>query len=593
MLGIGLWLATIKFSLGFFVALFIGIVAGKKKQSNLKNILIIMLIYLFIGFGVVYFTLPSQSLSSMLFFNIVTFILGMVLDLFLLGTSNQISGKGIGKRSKNIVYKVPPLIKKGITLGLVLLIVYFVAVPVTRVLSVDEIYETIPVKKVTETEELKSTKETPIAMSTKSARNKMQKMISSVPNYSAYELGTTTAQMIDGEYVYVSALEYRSIWKWNRFKKVPGYFQISATDINAQPKFVKKEMKYVPSGYLWQDAERKIYAKSTQLARTGAVNLEIGDDGTPYYVQSLYKEYGISGKKRYDKFKVAVLNSETGTTNVYELADTPKEIDAPLTSSVASSMNKYYGKYGKGWLNSLFAKDDVKEPTTNGIYASGAVTPLMSKSGELLYFTDFTSDDEDQDSALGYSLINARTGVMEFYRDKKGMMDSDGAIAIAEKIYPEKKWEAKMPILYNIEGVPTWIISLLDTNGIFKGYVYISASDSDILVDGTDAEKTLQAFKVKLSLKGSNNKNTKKSDLRKVEGKVKRVNKIVIDGTETASFILENDSQVYTISTSNNVYSMFLKEGDHVVFEANISRDSPISTIEDIEIKEVTPKSMK
>ncbi|MEG0550768.1 MAG: DNA-binding protein [Vagococcus sp.] len=591
MLGIGLWLATLKFSIGFLLAILIGVLTGKKGKGIFKRTLIICVSYLLIAFSIVYFTLPSQSLSSMLFYNLATFLLGMVINFFLFGTSSQVSSKGVGKRGKNIVFTLPSPIKKGMIVASLLLLIYFIIVPVTRILSVDEIYDTIPVKKVTETEELKSTKETPIAMSTKSARNKMQKMISSVPNYSAYELGTTTAQMINGEYVYVSALEYRGVWKWNRFKKVPGYFQISATDINAQPKFIEKEMKYVPSGYLWQDAERKIYAKSSQLARTGAVNLEIGDDGTPYYVQTLYKEYGISGKKRYDKFKVAVLNSESGETKVYDLKDAPTEIDAPLTSSIASSMNNYYGKYGKGWLNSLFSKDDVKQPTTNGIYSSGAVTPLMSKSGELLYFTDFTSDDEKQDSALGYSLINARTGVMEFYRDKKGMMDSDGAIAIAEKIYPEKKWEAKMPILYNIEGVPTWIISLLDTNGIFKGYVYISASDSDILVDGTDAEKTLQAFKVKLSLKGSNNKNVNKADLKKVEGKVTRVNKVVIDGSETASFMLEEDSQVYTISTSNNVYSMFLKEGDYVSFEANISTDNPISTIEDITIKNVTPNS--
>ncbi|MBP2966822.1 hypothetical protein J8385_19810, partial [Acinetobacter baumannii] len=157
-------------------------------------------------------------------------------------------------------------------------------------------------------------------------------------------------------------------------------------------------------------------------------------------------------------------------------------------------------------------------------------------------FTDFTIDYAIQDCALGYSLINARTVTMEFYRDTKGMMDSDGAIAISEKIYPEKKWEAKMPILYNIEGVPTWIISLLDTNGIFKGYVYISAVESDIIVDGTDAEKTLQAYKMKLSLKGSNNKNTKVGNLESVTGVVSRVNQVVVDGNQTISFMIDGDN---------------------------------------------------
>lgn len=587
MLGVQFLFVTLTFSIGFFMAIVLGMIGHSKKRMTLVKLSVF---YLITGVGVVYFMLPAQSISNLIMGNILTFIFGnMCVSLLLIAPKKIKSGSG-GVKGKNIVFNVPSVMKKSLIVSVLLLVLFFSVTPIMRIVSTNDIYQTIPVNKVEQTEELKSTKETPIAMSTKSARNKMQKMISSVPNYGAYQLGTTTAQIVDGEYVYVSALEYRSFWKWNRFKKVPGYFQISATDINAQPTFVKKEMKYVPSGFFGQDAERKIYTKSMHLARTGTVNLEIGDDGTPYYVQSLYKEYGISGKKRYDAFKVAVLNSINGDTTVYDLKDAPKEIDAPLTSAVASSMNNYYGKYGKGWFNSLFAKDDVKLPTTNGIYASGAVTPLMSKDGELLYFTDFTSDDDKQDSALGYSLIHARTGVMEFYRDKKGMMDSDGAIAIAEKIYPEKKWDAKMPVLYNIEGVPTWIISLLDSNGIFKGYVYISATDSDILVDGTDAEKTLQSYKVKLSLKGSNTKNTEKSDLTPIKGVVRRVNHVVIDGTETISFMLENQERVYTISTINNVYSMFLKEGDRVSFDANISKDSQISTIEDIVIDNVTPK---
>ena len=587
-MSIGLLLITLKFSIGFIVAIILGfLLKGKKKKSSIKGSVAVVVTYLVIGFIYVYFVMPSQSLNQLLFYNLLGLILGSLFTLFTSVSEDNIMKQGTTR--KTVVLKIPEANKKLLGGSVALMCLFLIGTPIIRILSTDEIYQTIPVKKVDQTEELKSTKETPIAMSTKSARNKMQKMMSSVPNYSGYQLGTTTAQLIDGEYVYISGLEYRSFWKWNKYKSVPGYFKVSATDINAQPEFVEKEMKYVPSSYLWQDAERKIYAKSFNFTRTGAVNLEIGDDGTPYYVQSLYKEYGLSGKKRYDEFKTAVLNSETGETKVYDLKDVPSEIDAPLTSAVASSMNRYYGKYGKGWLNSLFSKDDVKIPTTNGIYSSGAVTPLVSKEGELLYFTDFTSDDEKQDSALGYSLINARTGTMEFYRDTKGMMDSDGAIAISEKIYPEKKWEAKMPILYNIEGVPTWIISLLDTNGIFKGYVYISAIDSDILVDGTDAEKTLQAYKMKLSLKGSNNKNTEAGELEKVSGVVTRVNQIVVDGNQTVSFLLEDDETVYRISTSNNVYSMFLKEGDHVTFEGPIQEDELMITIDDIKIENVTP----
>ena len=93
---------------------------------------------------------------------------------------------------------------------------------------------------------------------------------------------------------------------------------------------------------------------------------------------------------------------------------------------------------------------------------------------------------------------------------------------------------------------------------------------------------------MKLSLKGSNNKNTEAGELEKVSGVVTRVNQIVVDGNQTVSFLLEDDETVYRISTSNNVYSMFLKEGDHVTFEGPIQEDELMITIDDIKIENVT-----
>ena len=94
---------------------------------------------------------------------------------------------------------------------------------------------------------------------------------------------------------------------------------------------------------------------------------------------------------------------------------------------------------------------------------------------------------------------------------------------------------------------------------------------------------------MKLSLKGSNNKNTEIGDLVDVSGVVTRVNQVVVDGNQTVSFMLENDDKVYRISTSNNVYSMFLKDGDKVSFSADKTKDDALITIEDIVIENLTP----
>ncbi|MGO2917819.1 MAG: DNA-binding protein, partial [Leuconostoc falkenbergense] len=105
----------------------------------------------------------------------------------------------------------------------------------------------------------------------------------------------------------------------------------------------------------------------------------------------------------------SVLNAQTGEVKIYAANKAPKFIDAPITSSAANKMNEFYGRYQKGWWNqtSFGAKRDVKIPTDNGVYASGQITPLIDSKGNLLYFTDFTSGNNNQDSALGYSLINA------------------------------------------------------------------------------------------------------------------------------------------------------------------------------------------
>jgi len=352
---------------------------------------------------------------------------------------------------------------------------------------------------------------------------------------------------------------------------------------------VEKPIIYTPSAYFGKDAARKIYAAYPDYAATGKINLEIDEEGNPFYIQTLYKEYGVSGRMNYNEFKTAVLNATTGEVKVYDSKDAPKFVDAPITSSAANSINEYFGRYSQGWWNQTMfgAKKDVKIPTENGIYASGQITPMMNKEGsQLLYFTDFTSGDEDQDSALGYSLINARTGQVTYYRDTKvGIMDSDGAISIAAKIYPEKKWKASMPVLYNIDGVPTWIVSLMDSKGIFKKYVYVNAVDNDIVVDADAAQNALDAYRIELATKGSNNTSSEAANLKEIKGSVSRVTIVASEAQTVVSFLLENDKTIYSVTTNNSPMALFLKEGDIVKFKAAVTADAKAASIENLVIE--------
>lgn len=61
-----------------------------------------------------------------------------------------------------------------------------------------------------------------------------------------------------GDYVYIAPVEFSGFFKWMNGDTTPGYFIMSATDSADNPKFVKEEMKYVPSAYLNANLERHI-----------------------------------------------------------------------------------------------------------------------------------------------------------------------------------------------------------------------------------------------------------------------------------------------------------------------------------------------
>lgn len=574
---------TLYFGIGLFVVNGANLIVGKGKKWK-STIALFILEFILLGLFL-YIALPNKTLSTVLWINLLgaTFASGFLVAR---DTVNKEVNKKRGVMSDRQVG-----IGSGCMLGVSILgmLLLFLVSTVTKITSIDNVYQTIPLKTEEKSEVLTSTKETPIAIAPETAKRKMLQKFSVIPNSNMFTLDGITTQVVNDEYVYVATVEFNGFFKWMKLGEVPGYFIISATDINAQPEFIEKPLIYTPSAYFGKDAARKIYATYPGYATTGKINLEIDEDGNAHYVQTLYKEYGVSGRMNYNEFKTAVLNATTGEVKIYDSKKAPDFVDAPITSAAANSINEYFGRYSQGWWNQTIfgAKKDVKVPTKNGIYASGQITPMMDTEGkQLLYFTDFTSEDDDQDSALGYSLINARTGQIFYYRDSKvGIMDSDGAISIASKIYPEKKWQANMPVLYNIDGVPTWIVSLMDSRGIFKKYVYVNAVDNDIVVDADVAQSALDTYRIELVTKGSNNTSTDASSFETIKGTVSRVTIVASESQIVVSFLLEEEKTIYSVTTNNSPMALFLKEGDRVKFQAVVTSGAKAANIENLVIE--------
>jgi hypothetical protein len=426
--------------------------------------------------------------------------------------------------------------------------------------NADEKYE---IAKMDQKVEIKSfdEKETPASVPPEFARNKMKKAFGQVPNTSYYELGNLQIQKVNGDYVYIAPVEFSGFFKWWKGKETPGYFTLSATDSSDNPKFIKSEMIYTPSSYFNKDVERHIRMQFPKHIFYGDVQLEIDDDGNPYYIRS-YGEF-ISARNGFDVKGVVVVDSKNGKTKSYTLATVPEFIDGAVSPEIVSLQNSYFGNYVHGFWNSLFGKSDVKLPSDEGTEAN--VSPIFNQNGVMYYFTDFTSPKEGVDSMLGYSLTNSRTGEATYYtgNPEESYMDSQGALQIIEKKFIEKKWHGEMPVIYNFYGEASWLTPVLDSNGFLQNYFIVSAANPEISVFGVTPNEALKQYKTALQRGGGSVDGSSKADEKQITGTVIRLYKEKSGDFTVVSFLLDNKKS-YILSSEKEPLIIYLKEGDKV-----------------------------
>ncbi|WP_117169244.1 DUF2304 domain-containing protein [Paraliobacillus sediminis] len=568
MLGV-LITTAISFILYLFVLLTI-LITKKNKKATFKYGVSIFIIGFILFSIVIYAIMPAITIPNMLLSNL---LVGVITTASLLVMIGEVGG-----------YKAP----QNSIIGFVFILV-IVALPIVFIagfFALDDSYESIDKEEQDQSEPL-SKEDTPIAVAPESARNKMQKAMSVVPNPQFYDLGKLQVQKIDEEIVYIAPLEFTGFWKYIRGNETEGYFKISATNVNAQPEFMDSKMTYTNSSYFNDNVKRVIYNQYPHYMQSGEAQIEVDDQGKPWYVQTLYQPIKITNKPNMTDQKVAVVDPVNGEVSLYRTNDAPDFIEGSISSEMAALQNEYFGNYVHGWFNSLFGKKDVRIPNDSGTEKS--VTPIFDETGEMYYFTDMTSPKENIDSALGYTLIHARTGTLTYYNGdiNNAIMDSEGAKQIVNKEFPEKNWEGSMPILYNIDGNPTWIVNVLDPNGLFKHYAYIDASDSDFVVFGDTAEGTLDAYRIALQQDPGRVESTEDVEAEPRSGVVSRVLVITNETSQVVQFLLEGEETIYRLNASNQPLAVFLQEGDEVIMQVKV-RDEQTATVEEMSIEGLT-----
>ena len=361
---------------------------------------------------------------------------------------------------------------------------------------------------------------------------------------SVARLGTFNIQSVKGKLYWVAPLVHRDIIKWiTSLDGTSGYVMVSASnpqDVRLVQNIDNNPIKivYQPEAYFLQDLHRHMYLKGIVNVGMTDFSFEIDDEGHPYWVTTLYEhKIGYSGA---DAIGVATVNASTGETKRYHIKDAPKWIDRIQPENFVVDQINDWGLYVKVLLNSLISEEGVLVPTQG-------TSLVYGNDGKAYWYTGITSAGGDE-STIGFMLVDTRTKQAKLYK-QPGATET-AAMTSAEGKVQEKNYQATFPVMYNILGKPTYVMSLKDKAGLVKMVAFVSVEDYSVLGLGETKEDALRNYREALSSKGNSIKIENDETQQTTEGAVTRINQEVENGNTFYYLTIDSDNSKIFRATS-------------------------------------------
>lgn len=353
-----------------------------------------------------------------------------------------------------------------------------------------------------------------------------------------------------GEIVRVTPLEHNGLFKYFANQEgTAGYVIVDTTTGEAKLVQTKEGLKYLPSSYFLKNLTRHVRF-AYPFENLGETSFEIDENGNPYWIIQTIDYTWVGLKPTVSG--IIVVNAINGETQKYTVSEVPTWIDNVYDASLVISEIDSWGLYQNGYVNSMFAQKNVVQTTDGYTY--------LVKNDDVYMYTGITSVSNDE-SNIGFVLVNLRTHQASFYEvpgaEEYSAMDS------AIGLVPEKNYSSTFPLLINLAGKPTYLLSLKDDAGLVKMYSFVdiqdyqkvSVSDASLGIEAA-AEEYLKLF----------DKSVKKEDI--TEGHIvtiQHLNEVVVDGN-TYYYFLDNEGNKYSLKASVDLsITPFMQNDDQYV----------------------------
>ncbi len=361
--------------------------------------------------------------------------------------------------------------------------------------------------------------------------------------------------------VRVVPLQYSNIIKWftNAKNGLPAYVIVDATTQDAELIEVKDGIKYSTADHFNHNVVRHVrFQYPTYLLDDPT--FEIDDNGHPYWIfAKLDMTIGLFGGK--DVTGAIICDSVTGECKEYSLEEirTKSElqwIDRVYSAQLLNEQYNFYGRYQGGFWNSILGQKNTYSTTEDYSY--------LAMNDDVYMYTGVTSLTNDE-SITGFILINQRTKDAKYYV-MSGAKEAS-AQASAEGLVQQYEYTASFPLLLNIDGEPTYFMSLKDASSLVKGYAMVNVGQYSIVATGTTLASCIDNY-VKELAKANINVNVDTDEI--VDNTVpgKPAEKITATGTITdiRTAVIDGNSYYYIkLDSSDSFYSVKVADIEDVV----------------------------
>jgi len=360
---------------------------------------------------------------------------------------------------------------------------------------------------------------------------------------SQVRLGTFNIQKVGTELYWVAPLLHSGFFMWQKNSQgTPGYVMVNATnerDVKLVQKVNGKKVliKYQPEAFFFSNLERHIYFEGFFTCGLTDYSFEIDDEGNPFWVVTKFKKkIGFNGS---DAVGVVIVDPQTGATKEYSIENTPAWVDRIQPDRFIETQLNDWGQYVKGYWN--FSNE-------NKLQITESVSLVYGEDNRVYWYTGLTSVGADE-ATVGFVLVDTRTKKAVWYR-QSGATEHAAKNSAIGKIQ-EKRYSASAPIPYNINGIPTYVMTLKDDGGLVKMFAMVAIEDYTIVGVGNTLRETLMAYKNafnmtsnKLSAKNSAQKTTLKSVVTRINNDVKNGNSFYYFTVKDYSNIFIGSSQI-------------------------------------------------